>query len=629
LGSAYVARQYTDEHNGVTHILYRQRYQGLDVYNAAYLVNIDAQGQVLNAGGELFGMPNRAPPEAGSALNAVRAAVKSVNPKAAARFVPFESAAPARRRNAVRFTAGGLPEDPEGRMVWFAVRGSVIPAWQIFVTAEDHVTRYSVITDTNQHVLARKVMTYFEVPQTPRGQVFERESPQPNPNPGTLLMSAPPVADRTLQSFAGDPAASPKGWVVNNQTSGNNAFVGENPLALYAFGYTTPFTGVAPTEAPNGDFSFPLQLGAGALNPLNYKDAVNTNLFYWVNRAHDLHYAAGFTEAAGNYQVDNFDKGGVGGDPMYAFSHFGAQDTYYADIENSFYTNLDDNDGSPSFIAMFLSGSGPGGIITDGGLDSAVILHEYTHGVSSRLLPRGYDTFQVSAMGEGWSDFYAMEFLTPDGAPPDGVYPVSQYFFQAWGQDSVRTRPYSTNMDLNPLTFEDIGKVIPFQEVHADGEIWVEALWEARANLIQQLGEKEGRRRIRTLVLDGMKLAPPGSSMVVGAITSVKSGVTLSGTVDLSGWAYGVGTTVRSAVLYVDLMYSYGTFTLGQPQPDVCATLPDVAACPNIGFTMKFDTRRLDNGPHTLTVGAVTSSGNVLLIPGVGSPVLSVIVNNP
>src|ERR1017187_8613153 len=35
LGSAYVARQYMDAHNGVTHILYRQQFQGVDVYNSA------------------------------------------------------------------------------------------------------------------------------------------------------------------------------------------------------------------------------------------------------------------------------------------------------------------------------------------------------------------------------------------------------------------------------------------------------------------------------------------------------------------------------------------------------------------------------------------------------------------
>jgi hypothetical protein len=366
------------------------------------------------------------------------------------------------------------------------------------------VSRYSVIVDANQHVLSQRAMTIFQ--NAPRGLVFERDSPQPNPSPGVLQLTAPPIADRTVQSFAGDPTASPKGWVANNETAGNNAIVGENLLGAL------PFSNVVTTKAPNGDFSFPLQLGAGAPSPLVYTDAVNTNLFYWINRAHDLHYASGFTEAAGNFQADNFGKGGVQGDAIYAYSHFGTQYPQRAEIENSFYTSIDDVDGSASFVAMFLSFGGA--ILTDGALDSAVILHEYTHGVSSRLLPRGYDTFQVAAMGEAWSDFYALEYLTPEGAPPDGVYPLTQYFFQTWGQDSVRTRPYSTNMEQNPLTFAQIGNVIPFQEVHADGEIWMEALWEARANLIKQLGEKEGRKRIRTLVLDGMKLTPPGSSMV-------------------------------------------------------------------------------------------------------------------
>ncbi|MBS1875848.1 MAG: M36 family metallopeptidase [Acidobacteria bacterium] len=515
LSSAYVVRQYTDAHNGVTHILYRQQFQGLDVYNSGFVVNLDADGRVLNAGGDLYPAPQTAAPERISSLAAVRAAVKSVNPKAAARYVPFQSQAAPRRAGAIRFTAGELPEDPEGRAIWFGARGVLVPAWQVFVTAEDGVTRYSVIADVNQHVLARRKMTYFQsAPTTPRGLVFERESPQPNPNPGTLLMAAPALADRTLQSFAGDPSASPKGWVANNETAGNNVIVGENRLGAFPFGYTTPFPPVVTTKAPGGDFSFPLQLGPGVPGLLTYADAINTNLFYWTNRAHDLHYAAGFTEAAGNFQADNLGKGGVQGDALYAFSHFGAAQAGYAEAENSFYTSVDDTDGSQSILAMFVSDSGVGGIMTDGSLDSAVIIHEYTHGVSSRLMPRGYDTFQVAAMGEAWSDFYALEFLAPEGAPTDGVYPVSQYFFQSWGQDSVRTRPYSTNMDVNPLTFADLGKVIPFQEVHADGEVWFEVLWEARAALIKQLGEKEGRRRIRTLVLDGMKLAPLNSSMV-------------------------------------------------------------------------------------------------------------------
>ena len=63
---------------------------------------------------------------------------------------------------------------------------------------------------------------------------------------------------------------------------------------------------------------------------------------------------------------------------------------------------------------------------------------------------------------------------------------LGEYFLQNFGT-GIRTRPYSTNLDVNPLTYRELGHVSRILDVHADGEIWVEALWELRANLIRQL----------------------------------------------------------------------------------------------------------------------------------------------
>ena len=48
--------------------------------------------------------------------------------------------------------------------------------------------------------------------------------------------------------------------------------------------------------------------------------------------------------------------------------------------------------------------------------------HEYTHGLSNRLVvdPSGNSTLgniQAGAMGEAWSDWYAMDFLDQRGSP--------------------------------------------------------------------------------------------------------------------------------------------------------------------------------------------------------------------
>jgi hypothetical protein len=298
------------------------------------------------------------------------------------------------------------------------------------------------------------------------------------------------------------------GWIQNNETAGFNALVSENLLGQ------TFLPNPHPTQTVAGNLFFPLSLGPTAPNPLAFPDAANVNLFYWVNRAHDLFYASGFDEAAGNFQSDNYGRGGLGGDAMLAYTHYGSAAPASPALNNAFFTARSTNDGAASMIAMFATVSGPGGFFSDGAYASEVIVHEYTHGVSLRLLPDGYGSFQTGAMGEAWSDFFSLDFTLPDGSPTDGSYPVGEYWNQSWGT-GIRTRPYSTDTKINPLTYADLGHVTyGGPEVHADGEIWVEALWDARANLIQQFGEIEGRRRIRQLVLDGMTLAVPSPTMI-------------------------------------------------------------------------------------------------------------------
>ena len=550
LESVYVTKQYTTAHNGVTHIVLRQRYDGADVLNAEWVVNLDRDGRVLNAGGNLYPAPHpaRRLPSRIRASTAVGSAVAEVNPKLKDRFAAFESPEQPSHPRGIRFARGPLARDVEGSLVWFAHRGALRPAWNFLIADSDYVHRYAVtVDDESQIILGKQALTFFQSPPTPRGMVFDRESPQPNPTPGVRLTTAPPIVPRVLKSFQGDPVASPLGWTDGKETAGNNVVAGEN---LAGTGFIRP----TPTQGVKGEFNFPLQIGAGYY-PLNYPDAAITNLFYWMNRAHDLHYQYGFDEQAGNFQMNNFGRGGAGGDPVFAYAHYGSQSLGLGQFENAFFSLFgSSDDGVQPEISMFISGGvGPlGDFYTDGSYDSLVMVHEYTHGVSFRLARQVYSTFQGGAMGEAWSDFYGMEFSTPDGAPPNGIYPAGQYFDQSWGYGGVRTRPYSTDMSVNPITFADLGHVSIFPEVHADGEIWFEAMWEIRANLIAQFGETEGRKRVRQLVMDGMKLAVPAASMV-----DMRDAILLADRVDYKGasqtqlWA-GFAKRGLGALAYAD-----------------------------------------------------------------------------
>src|SRR5436190_22992535 len=100
----------------------------------------------------------------------------------------------------------------------------------------------------------------------------------------------------------------------------------------------------------------------------------------------------------------------------------------------------------------------------DGSLDPDVVLHEYTHGMTDRMVGGGIGLYQLVTWGlaEGWSDFYALSVLAKAGDDVDGNYTEGGYVtYQLFGllenyYFGIRRYPYTTDMTKNPLTFRDI-----------------------------------------------------------------------------------------------------------------------------------------------------------------------------
>ncbi|HXG64505.1 MAG TPA: M36 family metallopeptidase, partial [Blastocatellia bacterium] len=295
----------------------------------------------------------------------------------------------------------------------------------------------------------------------------------------------------------GDPTASPAGWVAENRTEGNNARVSFNPDL-------EPAGGKMIKANDDGHFDFPLDLTPDK-SPLDFAEASATNLFYWVNFAHDRFYALGFTETARNFQADNFGRGGQGNDPVRAETLRGARRNLR---NNAFFSPT--LDGTPPVLAMLLWRTPPATgrpQELDSSYDAGVIIHEYTHGVSTRLTGTdneiGLRNLQGRGMGEGWSDFFAISFLNDGSRPLDATATTGQYLVNR--ARGVRSYPYVTRFDVNPLTFADIQY---FPEVHAQGEVWCNMLWEMRQELIARYGFEAGRATAERLVIDGLKMTP-------------------------------------------------------------------------------------------------------------------------
>jgi hypothetical protein len=333
---------------------------------------------------------------------------------------------------------------------------------------------------------------------------------------------APQGGTQVIKSFGPTPQ-SPGGYtdptgltgVAGPTTFGNNA----NTYANYSNFLVPADQGPRPVS-PTGQFDYPYEMNwqktKGATVPPSYALDLNpaaTNLFWQHNRIHDEYYDYGFTETAGNFQIDNFGKGGGGEDAVLGLVHAGAAtggSPTFTGRDNAYF--LEQPDGIPSWSGMFLwepindAFEGP---FSDGNFDASVVQHEYTHGLSTRYVGGGeaLNTQQSGSMGEGWSDWYALNHLYRAGLQNKAV--VGEY---VTGNPTRGIRNW--NYDQNPLGFGDIGYDLTGPEVHADGEIWTATLWDLRKALVAKYGAAAGADTAARLVTDAMPLTAPDPSFL-------------------------------------------------------------------------------------------------------------------
>ncbi|MGH3384367.1 MAG: M36 family metallopeptidase [Nocardioidaceae bacterium] len=356
------------------------------------------------------------------------------------------------------------------------------------------------------------------------GAVLYRDSLVDHDAEGTVYENHPGAVaggDPVIKSF-GPTDESPSGWVDPSgvaglpgpTTFGNNA----NSYANWSNFLVPADQGprpVSPTSQFN--YAFADNWGRSECAVPSYAQDVDpaaTNLFFHHNRIHDEFYDLGFTESAGNFQVNNGSAGGSGGDPILGLVQAGAVSggaPTYTGRDNAYMLTLPD--GLPPWSGMFLwepindAFEGP---CRDGDFDATVIEHEYAHGLSNRYVgpeDNGLNTHQSGSMGEGWGDWYALNYLHREGLADDSV--VGAY---ATGntERGIRNWPY----DDNPTGFGDIGYDLVGPEVHADGEIWTTTLWDLRKDLVAAYGQGEGADIAGRLVTDAMPLSPSDPSML-------------------------------------------------------------------------------------------------------------------
>ena len=266
-----------------------------------------------------------------------------------------------------------------------------------------------------------------------------------------------------------------------------------------------------------------------ALEPLASTDQANAstvNMFFLTNWMHDWWYDSGFTEATGNAQVDNYGRGGIGGDPIILQAQTGAA----FGLRNDAFMGTPADGMSPQ-MSMLLWNTGGAGPERDGGLDNTVVAHEWGHYLHNRLATCD-SGLQCSGMSEGWGDFNALLMMLRDGDNREGSYALGTYALANGAFDAayfgIRRYPYSLDRSKNDLSYRHIsdGAVLPADtagfpsgrnsDTHNTGEVWASLLWESFNVLIDAHGVPAARRRMSDYVVAGLLLTPPEATLLEG-----------------------------------------------------------------------------------------------------------------
>ncbi|MFO1304146.1 MAG: M36 family metallopeptidase [Burkholderiales bacterium] len=229
------------------------------------------------------------------------------------------------------------------KRVWFRVGATLVPAWYVEVQATDKGSRdidaYSyVVSAEDASVLFRNSLTK-DVAFSYRTYAESAPPYLPLPGPGgrggfphptgTPNGYQAPIVPQNLVTLQNAPYSANDPWLLGaaTLTEGNNVEAFANVAEPDGFGTAAsnecnvalPVDGdlhACVTSGTSFDHTFDPNTPANA-NRTQVAAGV-TNLFYTINYLHDWFYDAGFNEAAGNAQLNNYGRGGKGNDSIFA-----------------------------------------------------------------------------------------------------------------------------------------------------------------------------------------------------------------------------------------------------------------------------------------------------------------------
>lgn len=525
--------------SGIQHVYFRQSINGIEIYGTESSIHLLADGRVISENSKFI--KNTAQKRKGAnvpsltAVQAVQAAAGHLNYRISGSLSVLEGPTGVDKKTLL--SDGGISWSPIPAKLMYAqtLDNELVLAWDIsiqeksqqdwwslridaqtgaIINRDNWMVSCAIHHDHSNDVIALNYNTnLYDIPDYKATEANSVAACTECYEVFALPMESPYYGSRTILVQPADPTASPYGWHDTDGVAGAEYTTTRgNNVNAYEDGNNQ---GYQPNGGTNLEFTgYPFSQTYSNSN--QYEDAAITNLFYMNNIFHDIMYQYGFDEVGGNFQENNYGNGGIGGDSVNAEAQDGS-----GTCNANFGTPPDG--GNPT-MQMYICGS------KDGDFDNLVILHEYGHGISNRLTggPGAANCLQnAEQMGEGWSDFFGVLLTIQPGDVGTDARAVGTYLFnQGQGGGGIRDYPYSTDMGINPQTYDYIKTAaVP----HGVGSVWAEMLWEVTWALIDEHGydpdiynftgdvnQDAGNIQALALVTEGMKLQPCSPGFVDG-----------------------------------------------------------------------------------------------------------------
>lgn len=285
--------------NGVNHVQMEQQIEGLKVQGAYVKGATNQRGELVQVIDRTVALSTPAASRI-DALQALKAALAKVHP--AETGLVLRSAG--KEGNTTRFDGGAFFHGtPTATAVVLPLAdGRLAQGWLVETWTARTNQLHNTIVDGD-------------------GRVLDVESRTAN-DTYNIFVEDPLKGAQTIVNGPGNGnVQSPAGWLGASAQS--TFLISGNNVDTYLDTVVNNQPDKGGTPVTSGDFVTAVDFATAPTTESNKTVAVQ-NLFYLNNVIHDTLYRHGFTEVAGNFQFDNFGKGGRASDPVQAEAQDGS-----------------------------------------------------------------------------------------------------------------------------------------------------------------------------------------------------------------------------------------------------------------------------------------------------------------